>query len=77
MVVGSCSQIKALLLDQSFAAGVGNWIADEVLFQAKVHPASRCGNLDDTQLRDIHSSLRDVRALQVTCHSAPPILTVR
>src|SRR5215831_1154576 len=26
------SAVKALLLDQSFAAGVGNWIADEVLY---------------------------------------------
>eukprot|EP00887_Chlorella_sp_A99_P004355 scaffold15.g4355.t1 len=26
--------IKALLLDQSFSAGIGNWICDEVLYQA-------------------------------------------
>ena len=26
--------IKSLLLDQTFSAGVGNWVADEVLFQA-------------------------------------------
>src|SRR5206468_11346353 len=25
--------LKAVLLDQSFAAGVGNWVADEVLYQ--------------------------------------------
>ena len=31
--------VKALLLDQSFAAGVGNWIADEVLFGAHRAPA--------------------------------------
>jgi formamidopyrimidine-DNA glycosylase len=30
--------LKALLLDQSFAAGVGNWIADEVLYQARLSP---------------------------------------
>jgi formamidopyrimidine-DNA glycosylase len=30
--------IKALLLDQTFAAGVGNWIADEVLYQARIDP---------------------------------------
>ena len=28
--------MKAVLLDQSFAAGVGNWIADEVLYQARI-----------------------------------------
>ena len=30
--------IKAVLLDQSLFAGVGNWIADEVLFQAGINP---------------------------------------
>ncbi|VFQ83533.1 unnamed protein product [Cuscuta campestris] len=30
--------IKALLLDQSFISGIGNWIADEVLYQARIHP---------------------------------------
>ena len=33
--------VKALLLDQSFAAGVGNWIADEVLYQARIAPRRR------------------------------------
>ena len=27
--------IKAALLDQSFSAGVGNWVADEVLYQVR------------------------------------------
>jgi len=30
--------IKAVLLDQKLFAGVGNWIADEILFQAKIAP---------------------------------------
>ncbi len=30
--------IKSLLLDQGFAAGVGNWVADEVLYAAGVDP---------------------------------------
>jgi formamidopyrimidine-DNA glycosylase len=30
--------IKAVLLDQGFLAGIGNWIADEVLFQARLDP---------------------------------------
>ncbi|MDA2932918.1 bifunctional DNA-formamidopyrimidine glycosylase/DNA-(apurinic or apyrimidinic site) lyase [Acidobacteria bacterium AH-259-D05] len=32
-------RIKSLLLDQRFVAGMGNIYADEVLFQAGVHPA--------------------------------------
>lgn len=30
--------IKAVLLDQALFAGVGNWIADEILFQARLSP---------------------------------------
>ncbi|XP_031129896.1 formamidopyrimidine-DNA glycosylase isoform X2 [Ipomoea triloba] len=30
--------IKTLLIDQNFISGIGNWIADEVLYQARIHP---------------------------------------
>jgi formamidopyrimidine-DNA glycosylase len=30
--------IKAALLDQALAAGVGNWVADEALYAARLHP---------------------------------------
>ena len=35
-----------LLLDQKFAAGVGNWIADEVLYQARLSPHRAVDSLD-------------------------------
>jgi formamidopyrimidine-DNA glycosylase len=38
LLTARASPIKAVLLDQSFAAGVGNWIADEVLYQARIAP---------------------------------------
>ena len=41
LLAGRGAPIKALLLDQSFAAGVGNWIADEVLYQARIAPGRR------------------------------------
>lgn len=31
--------IKALLLDQRYFPGMGNWMADEVLWRAKIHPS--------------------------------------
>ena len=37
--------LKGLLLDQSFAAGVGNWIADEVLYQAGLDPRRHEGRV--------------------------------
>ncbi|KAL8457044.1 hypothetical protein ACS0TY_034214 [Phlomoides rotata] len=37
--------IKALLLDQSFISGIGNWMADEVLYQARIHPLQTASSL--------------------------------
>ncbi|XP_009615167.1 formamidopyrimidine-DNA glycosylase isoform X2 [Nicotiana tabacum] len=37
--------VKALLLDQSFISGIGNWIADEVLYQARIHPMQTASSI--------------------------------
>eukprot|EP00899_Mesostigma_viride_P005400 jgi/Mesvir1/14861/Mv05475-RA.2 len=50
--------VKAVLLDQSFSAGVGNWVADEILYQARVHPSHRASQLSDRQV----ATLRDKMA---------------
>jgi formamidopyrimidine-DNA glycosylase len=52
--------IKALLLDQSFAAGVGNWIADEVLYQSRIAPARRASSLSRVEGRKLRAALRSV-----------------
>ena len=41
--------IKALLLDQRYFQGMGNWMADEVLWRAKIHPALRCQKISHQQ----------------------------
>jgi formamidopyrimidine-DNA glycosylase len=50
--------LKALLLDQSFAAGVGNWIADEVLYQARLDPRRRANALSDTEIARMRTALK-------------------
>ena len=52
--------VKSLLLDQSFAAGVGNWIADEALFQAEVDPRRRASSLSDMEARRLRARLRSI-----------------
>jgi len=52
--------LKALLLDQGFAAGVGNWIADEVLYQARLDPRRRASSLSDAEIERMRSALRHV-----------------
>ncbi|RZA09736.1 MAG: hypothetical protein EOP11_00750 [Proteobacteria bacterium] len=42
--------IKAVLLDQSLFAGIGNWIADEVLFHAKLDPRRKAAELSPAEV---------------------------
>lgn len=59
--------IKAVLLDQRLFPGVGNWMADEILWRAEVHPARRVGSLAPQELRSIWKQTRFVarRAMEV------------
>lgn len=41
--------LGGLLLDQTFLAGLGNYLRCEILFVARLHPAQRPVDLDDTQ----------------------------
>jgi formamidopyrimidine-DNA glycosylase len=66
---GRSAPIKAVLLDQSVAAGVGNWIADEVLYQAGVDPRRRASTLTAAELRRIRDRIRSVVATAVRYNS--------
>ncbi|MCL6472626.1 MAG: bifunctional DNA-formamidopyrimidine glycosylase/DNA-(apurinic or apyrimidinic site) lyase [Firmicutes bacterium] len=54
------SRIKALLLDQSFIAGIGNIYADEILFYARVLPTRRAGTLTDEELKRMYEGMRSI-----------------
>jgi len=49
--------VKAALMDQTFIAGVGNIIADEVLWHARIHPRRRIDSLGEYERRRLFSSL--------------------
>jgi formamidopyrimidine-DNA glycosylase len=52
--------LKAVLLDQSFSAGVGNWVADEVLYQASLSPLRPANQLSQDEARRLRAALRSV-----------------
>lgn len=52
------SSIKPFLLDQGKIAGIGNIYADEILFRAKIHPKTKLGHLETTQIRLLHRCIR-------------------
>jgi len=50
--------VKAILLNQQLIAGIGNLYADEILFRARVHPATQAATLRDTDLRRLFRATR-------------------
>ena len=50
--------VKARLLDQSVLAGVGNLLADETLWQARIDPRRRVDALSADDLAALHRALR-------------------
>jgi formamidopyrimidine-DNA glycosylase len=50
--------IKAVLLDQSIVAGVGNIYADESLFGAGIHPERPVFSLSDREIKKLHGAVR-------------------
>jgi formamidopyrimidine-DNA glycosylase len=52
--------IKAALMDQRFVAGVGNIIADETLWQARIHPRREIATLSDPERARLHRAMTEV-----------------
>ena len=61
--------VKGVLLDQTFAAGVGNWIADEVLYQARIDPRRRVETLDEREVAALHRRIASVVRTAVAAKS--------
>jgi formamidopyrimidine-DNA glycosylase len=53
-------KMKALLLDQSFVAGLGNIYVDEVLFASGIHPEASVTDLTDEQIVRLRDSIVEV-----------------
>jgi formamidopyrimidine-DNA glycosylase len=53
-------RLKALLLDQSFLAGLGNLYADEILWQARLHPERSASSLTRPELQRLADSIEHV-----------------
>ncbi len=63
------SLIKPVLLDQQTVAGLGNWIVDEVLFQARIHPEKIADSLTDNELITLHKAMILVLETAIRCEA--------
>ncbi len=52
--------LKAILLDQSRFPGIGNWMADEILWQAGIHPGRKGGSLGEEEIKNLYQKIRYV-----------------
>jgi formamidopyrimidine-DNA glycosylase len=59
-LAGRKAAIKALLLDQTLAAGVGNIYADEALFRAGLHPLRTGGSLTPAEIERLRAAVAQV-----------------
>lgn len=57
-VARSSAPVKARLMNQAVIAGVGNLLADEILWQARVHPLRPAVDLDGAQLDALYRATR-------------------
>ena len=57
---GSRRPIKALLMDQTRIAGIGNIYADQILFEAGIRPVRKGSSLATAEMSRVHRSIRRV-----------------
>ncbi|HEX4743474.1 MAG TPA: DNA-formamidopyrimidine glycosylase family protein [Candidatus Limnocylindria bacterium] len=69
-------ELRNLLMDGAFIAGIGNAYADEILWAAKLHPKRRVGSLDEGELDRLRGALRATleRAAEIVEGQLPPEL---
>lgn len=58
LLAGSRAPLKARLMDQARIAGIGNLLADEILWRAGLAPTREAGSLRPAEVRRLHARLR-------------------
>jgi formamidopyrimidine-DNA glycosylase len=69
-------ELRNLLQDQTFLAGIGNAYADEILWEAQLHPKRRVVTLSDEEMSRFYRSIREVvaRGVREVEEGLPPEL---
>jgi formamidopyrimidine-DNA glycosylase len=63
---GRRGEIKRLLLNQHFLAGLGNIYASEALWRARIHPERASGSLNREEVRRLHDAIVTTLASGIT-----------
>ena len=61
--------IKAILMDQNkIFCGLGNWVCDEVLYQAGINPATPCHSINNAGVKRLANSITHVLTTAIDCN---------
>lgn len=64
-LAGRRTPVKAVLLDQTAVAGLGNIYVCEALFRAGIHPTRAAGRIGPDRVARLHAAIREVLALAI------------
>ena len=62
LIQGKRQQVRVFLMDQTLLSAIGNAYADEILYDAGIHPKTLCSQLDDEEKEKLYNSIRTVIA---------------
>jgi len=62
---GRKTRVKALLLNQTFVAGLGNIYVDEILFQSGIHPLAHASRLSAARAAKLHQAMVETLKLAI------------
>ena len=71
LLTGRRAMVKALFLDQHVLAGLGNVYADEILYQAGIHPRTKANELDEEDVRALYEEMHDVLETAIKREARP------
>lgn len=57
---GKKTKLKPFLMDQKHLAGIGNWIADELLHRCQLHPEQSLNTLGETEMAELNKELQKI-----------------
>jgi len=65
LFTGRKTSLKSVLMNQKLIAGIGNLYADEICYQAKIHPGSIAKKLESQHLKSLYERMQYI--LQLAC----------
>lgn len=57
--------MKTLLMEQTFVAGIGNWMADDILLLAGIKPSRTISSLTEPEIQKFHKAIQEITSIAV------------